>query len=176
MTLTRTLGLSEKKYDEICDKVYADYPNACVLWVEEINNQYLTDKYEKFKVELKEKRGEVIEKQLFHGTKEKFVNSIIQNGFLISENKICAYGRGTYLSPLCKISLGYVDIGRSEVSYIFLCDVALGVPCCAGSGAFIDTENYDYSINTRTKPTIYSIPYDDAINPRYVIAFHKNAK
>ena len=59
------------------------------------------------------------------------------------------------------------------MSYVFLCDVLIG-KMSIGSGAVQVKE--DCNVDNLSHPTIFCVPYDDAIFPTYCIAFHKNAK
>jgi hypothetical protein len=175
MELTTNIPMSNKMYDIVSDRIYSDFPNACVLWIDEVNNETLLDKYNDYKNKLEE-TIEVKELQLFHGTKVNNIDNIINNGFMIVHNVISAYGLGTYMAPSCKMSLSYTDKCNKDISYVFLCDCVVG-KCCVGKyNKKIDKTIYDTQVNSLENTTIYSFPNDDSINPRYLIAFHKNAK
>ena len=169
--------LSSDKYDELCKLIRKSYPNACVLYIDEVLNDELYENYILRKTILGQLRGPIIkELQLFHGTSHTNIQNIATNGFLKEYNKTSAYGRGTYFSTKASYSYNYSNIDPSDVSYMFVCDVLIG-NCNAVYGAYeIDTSKYDNSVDNLNNPTIYVTPYNDGCYPRYLIAFHKNAK
>jgi hypothetical protein len=176
MEFTNNIPMSNKIFDTISNRIYSDFPNACILWIDEINNEALANKYKKYKEVLEEKNDEVKELQLFHGTKINNIENIINNGFKLVHNVVSAYGLGTYMAPSCKMSLSYTDISKKDISYVFLCDCVVGKCCIGRYNKPIDDSQYDTQVNIMPNSTIYSFPNDDSINPRYLIAFHKNAK
>lgn len=174
----RGVSLSSKVYDDISNSVQKSYPNACVLYVDEIINDALHAKYTARKTSVEEARGvdNVKELSLFHGTKAYYINSIAQDGFLTQHNKVSAYGKGTYFSTTAMYSRNYTDKDDMDVSYMFVCDVIVGNCTVINGPGTIDTALYDNSTNMKHKPTIYVTPYDDGAYPKYLVAFHKNAK
>lgn len=184
MKVTR-VDLGNKIYDEIDEKMRKNYENCCILYIDKIENDGLSEKYERFKEELIKKRGEdqVKEEYFFHGTKKTSIDGICNTGFKMALNKVCAYGIGTYFSPNVKLALNYTDtsvgdksfLDGVEVSYVFYCKVLIGKMKKGHSNEKIDTEKIDVCVNNVKSPTIYSIPYDDAIVPLYVVAFYKKA-
>jgi hypothetical protein len=153
------------------------YPNSCILYVEEIVNEELLERYQEKKTELQGLRGEhrVKELQLFHGTKHTNINSIAGFGFSKEFNKTSAYGKGTYFSTKAMYSRTYTDNDNTDVSYMFICDVLVGNCTVVTGPREINTELYDNSVDNLSNPTIYVSPYDDGCYPRYLVAFHKNA-
>jgi len=71
--------------------------------------------------------GNTIESNVFHGTKQRLVDSILKYGFLIELNKASSKGVGTYFSKNCNKSSGYIDSGRNSIKCMFVCDVVLEV-------------------------------------------------
>ncbi len=174
----RGVSLSAKVYDDITNNIQKSFPNACVLYVDEVINDELYSKYTARKISVEEARGvdNVKELSLFHGTKANCINSIARDGFLTSYNKASAYGKGSYFSTTALYSRSYTDKDDTEVSYMFVCDVIVGNCTVINGPNNIDTKVFDNSINIVNNPTIYVTPYDDGAYPRYLVAFHKNAK
>jgi len=178
MSLTQNISLGDKQYDELCNLIKESYPNSCILWIDEIKNDELLAKYEQCKEEIMNNRkfDTIIEKQVFHGTKESNIHSIVSNGFDVSRNRTSAYGCGTYFAKRAAYSQAYSDVSQDELSFMFICNILVG-NCCIGKGGMkIDKSLYDCAVDNLKSPNIYVIPYDYAAYPKYVICFHKNAK
>lgn len=179
MTLSwQGVSLSDPIYAEIEASIRKTYPYSCVLYVDRVVNTSLEEKFKSRMENLKQKRGDnkVQVLRLFHGTKGVNINSIGENGFMVKANTRSAYGIGTYFSTAAGYSKDYTDTDIDDVSYMFVCDVLVG-ECMVGSGHLpLDCEKYDNFVNHASNPTIYVSPYDDGCMPRYLVAFHKNAK
>ena len=178
MATFKEVSLSSRLYDDIAIKIRNSYPNACILYIYEIINPDLDSNYTNKKQELIELRGEIniTEKLLFHGTSHKNINSIATNGFLTNKNKVSAFGRGSYFSTMASYSKNYSVSYTDDISYMFLCDVIVGKCGIYRNHAIINTEIHDNSVDSAHNPTIYVTPYDAGAYPRYLIAYHKNAK
>lgn len=166
------LSMSDKKYDEISHLVHKTYPNSCILFIDKIYNYELEQKYFAVKKKIEEKRGHVTELEAFHGTHAQLIDIIIEEGFDPSKNLHAAYGPGTYFARDAIYSFSYMKSNDvAGISYMFLCDIAIGK---------IKTYNNDYDNTANAhdvnQATIYVCPMRDQCIPRYVIAFHKNAK
>lgn len=174
----REVMMSSEVYDRITDMIVKSYPNACLLYIDEIVNDELYSSYVTRKTLLEGKRGDgnIKELQLFHGTKVDSLNSIAQTGFQKAFNKTSAYGKGTYFSTTASYSTHYTDKDNTDVSFMFVCDVIVGNCTVVNGPIEIDTIRYDNSVNNVNAPTIYVTPYDDGAYPRYLVAFHKNPK
>lgn len=172
------LSLDSVIFDEISTKIQQSYPNSCVLYIDEVVNKSLEDNYKKKQEELEKLRGSEIIKEirLFHGTKYLCIGNIAQNGFRMKFNKVSAYGIGTYFSTSATYSKEYMDTDENGVSYMFVCDVLIGKVGQVPRDTQIDTKNIDTSVNNIKNPTIYVSPYDDGCYPRYLVAFHKQAR
>ena len=143
------LYMSDKRYDEISARVRKSYPNACILFIDELHNPFLEDEQDKFNG--KEK------KQLFHGTPEGNINSICRNGFRCELNVRSAYGKGTYFSEFASYSINYAT-SKDDIVYMFLCDV------------IVDSQH------TRTVGNgIYVVNHDYGGIPKFLIAFYPKA-
>ena len=87
-------------YDVISNRILESFPTACILYIDEIQNDYLLGRFEIAKKEMQEQMDadrirplykEVKVLQLFHGTTRECVNSISQEGFRRDLNKSSAY-------------------------------------------------------------------------------------
>lgn len=168
--------MSSKIYDDISSLIKKSYPNSCILYIDEVMNPGLLHNYLNKKHELENLRGieNIKELQLFHGTNHRNINSIALCGFQTKYNKTSAYGIGTYFATNAMYSVNYTNI-NNDISYMFLCDVLIGVLTNVTHNCIIDTNKYDNSVNSLVNPTIYVTPYDNSAYPKYLIAFHKNA-
>lgn len=176
------IDICSKEADKVIDIIKKSFPEECVISIEKINNPVLETNYKNRLQILQTKRGEnkVKEAQLFHGTDSKSVENIARNGFLTQYSKVNAYGIGTYFAKDYSYSRTY-SINKSMRTNVKLFDnydnmilskVILGVPTVTLGGKNTDTELYDYSCNSLQNPSIFSIPYDDAACPEYVITFY----
>lgn len=177
MATFKEVSLSSKLYDEIALKIRNSYPNACILYIDEVINPELYDSYMNKKNELITLRGDlsITEKLLFHGTSHKNINSIAAVGFLTCKNKVAAFGHGSYFSTMASYSKNYSVSYTDDISYMFLCDVIIGKFGIYGDYATINTDIHDNSVNSVHNPTIYVTPYDAGAYPKYLIAYHRNA-
>lgn len=142
--------MSDKRFDEISKKVTESYQNACILFIDEIAKEW--PEHESMKTPT------TVVVQLFHGTLEKNIDSIISRGFKSEMNTRSAFGRGTYFAKHANYSKDYAYTSKDdEITYMFLCDV-ISEKCTYSNG------------------TIYVTPHDGAGVPRYLIAFYKNAR
>lgn len=142
--------MSDKRYDEISARVRKSYPNACILFIDELHNPFLED--EQAKLDGKEKT------LLFHGTSEKNIDSICRNGFRCELNVRSAYGKGTYFSEFASYSIHYANTQKpDDIVYMFLCQVLT-----------------DSSHTRKANGTgIYVTDHDYAGIPKFLVAFSK---
>jgi poly [ADP-ribose] polymerase 7/11/12/13 len=177
-SFTVNLSLGDKRYDYLCNLIKESYPNSCILWIDEVKNDELLAKYEQCKEDIMLKRNvdNIDEKQVFHGTKESNINTILYNGFDVTKNRVSAYGKGTYFAKRADYSKNYTDVSQDELSFMFICKILVGNCIIGTSGMKIDTEKYDCAVDNIKSPNIYVIPYDNGAYPNYIICFHKNAK
>lgn len=133
------------------DRIASMMPDCCIVEIKKVLDD-LQCFYNRNDIEDKKTR------EMFHGTKSKFVNNILSEGLRSYANKISAYGKGTYFSPDIKLSLfSYTDKDdklNNELSYVFLCDVI--VDETKGNGS-----------------NIYVCPRDDSFRIKYLISFYK---
>lgn len=171
----RYVEMSEPQYEYISKRVRESFPESCICWIEENLNTKLLTAFENRKSEIA-KRGAINEVKFFHGTSENVVTSIAAGGFDPTYNKASAYGKGTYFAKNASYSFSYMKPNAVGISFMFLCDVIIGTPCLGSGNLIIDTMKFDSAVDVIKDPSIVVTPYADAAYPRYIIAFHKNAK
>ena len=174
----KTISLSDKRFDTISQDIRKSYKNSCILWIEEIKNPGLEELYQTQKTEIEKKRKKPCkELQLYHGTNEVSADIIIKEGFNPELNKRAAYGRGSYFATNAVYSChNFCSPSKDDVSFVLLCSVLVGEIGKYGVMQPIDTKKHDNSVDNQLNPTIYATPYQFGAIPRYLIAFHKNAK
>lgn len=168
--------MSDPRFDEIDGRVRKSYPNACILYIDEVRNADLLEKYQERKSSIEKTRGSVKEDQLFHGTSVDAIHAIVEEGFKTACNKVSAFGKGTYFARNANYSYAYMKESGNGITYMFLSDVLIGACGRYGSGQTIITKTHDNSVDHDDNPSIVVTPYDDGAYPRFLIAFHKNAK
>ena len=167
------VDMSDKRYDEIYSRIQQSYPNACILYIDEVINTELSEKYNTFKNSL----TDIKEQQLFHGTLDTLINVIADHGFDPTKNKTAAFGYGTYFAKNAGYSFSYMRSAKNnDITYMFLADVLVGRLTIGKHRTKDDIYNWDNNVDSLTNPTIYTTPYRYGAYPRYIIAFHKNAK
>jgi len=166
------VSLSNPVYSEIEKAVLATYQNACIVWVEEIKNPELEHQYVLYKAQFDEPN----ERRLFHGTSERISRIIIKEGFDSSKNKCSAYGLGTYFSTRAEYSRHYAKTrSKDDLAFMLVCDVTLGRTCQGHADRPIDP-GYDSATDNMRKPDMYIVGRNDAVVPRYLVAFYPSAK
>lgn len=148
------LSLRDPEWGRIAELVSKNYENSCIVRIETVKS---TNEAE-FQARLNELNLTVEDtREMFHGTKEKYVKNILSEGLRGSMNVTSAYGKGTYFSPDIKLSLlSYTDTSRSsKLSFVFLCNVI--EQDAGGNGS-----------------NIYVCPRDDSFVIRYLIRFYKD--
>ena len=148
--------MSDPKYNQVEKRVLESYPNACILYIDEVMNPILYEKYLK--------RKELInatEVQMFHGTRENNIYPIARGGFDPKLNVRSAYGAGVYFAENAIYSANYmISKDPNEPTFMFLADVLVG----------------KIGIDNNKGPNMLTTLHADGAYPRYIIAFHKNAK
>lgn len=170
MSLLSPVYMSDRRFDTVANYITKDFPNACILYIDEVQNPSLLTAFEN-----KVKEREATEKILFHGTKSGYVDPIALNGFDPAKNRTSFYGIGTYFATNASMSLSYTDADRDGISYVFVCRVLVG-KMALGIMNTIIPPGIDNYVNSLTNPTIYVSPYADGAYPQYIVAFHKNPK
>jgi hypothetical protein len=154
MATLEPVYMSDKNYDILVNSLRESYPNACVLYIDRVNNKALLESFIKYRDSLNNPN----ERRLYHGTSEYAVRSICNEGYKEKYSKVKVYGHGTYFSSAGSYSKNYSKETGNGESFMIVNRVALG-PNVGGDGK-----------------TIFVTPDDDAAYPEYVICFHKNAE
>ena len=169
----KPISMSDKRFDEISDKILLSYPNSCILYINEVINEKLENEFiRRFS---NTTNAKIL--QLFHGTTNNIIDIIATNGFDPTFNKAAAYGYGVYFAKDANYSKDYMK-SYEEVTYMFLADVIVGKLATGrkripGVNPVYDWDN---NVDNISNPKIYTTPYPDGAYPRYIIAFHKNAR
>lgn len=171
----RYVEMKEPIYDTISKRIRESFPNSCIVWIEENENIHLYAAYQNRKNEIA-KVASINEVQWFHGTREENITKIAMEGFDPSFNKTSAYGMGTYFAKNASYSNSYMVPNSEGISFMFLCDVLMGKPCMGKSNLSIDTNLYHSAVDNFQSPSILVTPFKDAAYPKYIVAFHKDAK
>lgn len=177
MAQLKTVSLGDKRFDEIGAAIRTSYPNACILWVDEVDNPFLARIYkERRELITQQREAPPQELMLFHGTSEEALQGIVRDGFNPDFNRVSAYGKGTYFARDADYSKNYAKPKKDEISYMFMAKVLVGNCTQGTNNATLDTTKYDNFVNSLTAPSIYVTPHLDGCYPQYVVAFHRNAK
>jgi hypothetical protein len=168
----RPVFMDNKQYDVISNLIYKSYPQACILYIDEVINRSLELAFEDRKKVIASNRGLVDVQQLFHGTKEEHINAIAKWGFDPTLNKRAVYGYGVYFARDASYSKEYMHASeRGKPTYMFLADVLIGVKKTGGLKGDPMCDN-----NGDAGGAIVTTVYSDGAYPRYIIAFHKEAR
>tara|TARA_Y100000389_G_scaffold123259_2_gene120571 strand:- start:890 stop:1465 length:576 start_codon:yes stop_codon:yes gene_type:complete len=179
--ISEPVSMSNPVFDKIINRVSKSYPNSCVCFINEIKNNTLQKAFDNKKIEIENRLKnenshiEVKIEQLFHGTNKSAIESICKTGFLTRFNRTSAYGKGTYFARDAQYSFSYMRDVTHGLSYMFLADVLVGNKQRGSSGNRAP-HGVDNWVDNIQNTSIYVTPYDAGAYPRYVIAFHKNAK
>jgi hypothetical protein len=82
------INVGSPEYEMVSGKIQETYPNACIVWIEKVEESKY--QYNQRKELIECLRGDVQEKLLFHGTDEKNINDILKHGFSMDKCKVCA--------------------------------------------------------------------------------------
>lgn len=166
--------MSDPRFDEIMCRITESYPNACVLYIDEIVNPELEQAYQTRREIIRCNRGTVTEMRMFHGTSANNIKNIASGGFDPTLNKRAAYGYGVYFAKNASYSSGYMSSVRPEDhTYMFMCDVLVGKKGILNKKGDLTIDN---NVDKISDPNVVTTVYKDGAYPRYIIAFCKNAK
>ena len=173
------------EWKEVAGLVYKTLPNATILKLERIQNEWLWKRYYFAKQRMIEKNGLLNESKLFHGTSLTPPDKIYQSqqGFdFRCSGEMNMWGTGTYFAVNASYSDSYSHQLANNEKEIFLADVLTGVTCqCKpdsklkkpppkASGAN-DGELYD-SVTGHTNGSDIFVIYElDQAYPAYVITY-----
>lgn len=165
----------DPKFDKIASRIYESYKNACILYIDEIVNPDLEAKFRARHREILNSRGDVTEKQFFHGTKESLVDIIASNGFDPTKNRRSSYGYGVYFARNASYSKDFMFASEpGKPCFMFICDVLVGKVKVGGKAGDPECDNNANAVTG--DPLIVTTVYPDGAFPRYIVAFHKEAK
>jgi hypothetical protein len=172
---TESLSVSSPEYNEITKLVLTSYPKACICMIDKITSPQVKERYDEFK----KVNPTLKEYTVYHGTKRKNIESIINYGFVLEAAKVCAYGHGIYFARDFALSWGYTDIQETiddPMSYIFICKILPG-PLCVGSLNSKAPSGFSQGNSASSDTaTIFSIPNSNQMFPEYLVRFHKNSE
>lgn len=146
-------------FDVICDRIYESYKDACILYIDQVVNELLLERYNTFKL-IHQDDPRYKEYQVFHGTDKDSIRNIAFNGFDISYNTTSAHGKGTYFADKAHMSMGYTtskEINRrykqskgTQICYMFFSKIYHTGP---------------------SAPGIHVVSTNEATYPEYIVAF-----
>lgn len=170
------LEMSDPEYVKIENGIFASYKNACIVWIEKIENKFMEEAYDNYKNTVAKRNGDANEKRLFHGTGEEMARKIIRQGFRPDLAKVCAHGDGVYFSKFASYSKNY-SIMKSkkgeEILFMLICDVITGN---VGQAFGKIPKQFDSVTDSLCKPSMYIVDKSEACIPRFLVAFYPNAK
>lgn len=169
--MTLYVRLSDPVYDQISAEVRKTYANACIVWIERLENARLEENFQEYIKGLKDPNI----RRLYHGTNEPVARIIIRDGVDPSFNKASACGKGVYFSTMALYSSNYSRANRKEIAFLLVCDVALGKVGQGYHNQPIPSEFNSVTDNPK-KPSMFIVDKPEAVVPRYLVAFHPFAQ
>ncbi len=178
--MIKHMFLSDKRYDVILKSIRVTYPNSCIIEIKEVVNdddriQAFLKNYEN-ELNLKE-NTKIIE--LFHGTDEDSSYNIVDQGFLMSYNKISAFGKGTYFSNSADIAKSYAlsrghKRSQNNLLYVIIADVIVSdTQLGGGMSLSLFSPSVSCYVNSVTHPTYFCIPHNNRALPKYIVSFYE---
>jgi len=168
--LFKIVEMDDKVYDELNELVVKTYSRSCILYIYEIMNPSLKEKFENTRSELSLKRSIRVE-PLYHGTSKENILSISETGFDPKYNRRSVYGKGSYFSRFGNYSISYTDHDKDKISYMFIANVLVGKTKLGTGNAVLNTDLYDNF--TDHGESMYVTPHRYGGIPKYIIAFYK---
>lgn len=164
------LSLSDHVYEDIENRIRATYKDACIMWIEKIENPVLEKNYLKYQQTIHPPHI----KTLFHGTSEKIARIIIKEGFDPAYNRTSVHGLGCYFATTAVYSKNYCkkEHGRDYV-FMLVVDVVTGKSTKGRANTPIPG-GYNSATNSTKKPTMYIVNKKEAALPKYLVAFYPN--
>jgi hypothetical protein len=154
------------KSDELYLKFCIEFDFREILQVYKITNKILETKFLELKEILYIKNKGVGSTNLYHGTSEINIESIIQNGFDISKNINSVHGIGTYFARNPCMAKQYCKEGKK----LLYCEVLIGKHDIYKGKKINDTE-LDNIVDNFQQPTIVTTKHNYGAIPRYLIIF-----
>jgi hypothetical protein len=169
---------NDKIYETISSSIRKTYPNAYIIGVNGIIDKHREELFQSnYEKECKDKKNVKII-NLFHGTSENSLDSIMENGFIKNKNVISAYGVGTYFSNSALVASQYANSRASEtqkkshdIIYMFISEVIISDMIVFQKGlGEINPEPSCY-VNSSHDPLIYCIPRNGFAIPKYLVSY-----
>ena len=188
------VSLSNPVFDEICNKIYEEYKEACIMDINLINNPKLEEYYQLYKQQLMKKHNvtedKIFENYLFHGTNKDVMRIIATEGFRIEKNTTSAFGKGTYLATNPSLSFKYYlsktktpkpiikgQQQKQDIIHLFYCKL------CSYNCGFVDgtsvvkqklkkSKLVDTFVNDIRNPKIFVARESFQAIPCYVVTFY----
>ncbi len=162
---TRPLDRSDNLYNHLCIALNRD-----ILDIQEIINPVLEARFEAQRAKIKASNGSVSVARVFHGTKDRNIQPIINDGFDVTKNVTSAYGKGTYFAKDPNMSCAYN--GGSDK--LLCCDVLVGK--IAQGHQFKESttpleRNIDNVCDDINNPNIITTTHSDGAIPRFIITY-----
>jgi hypothetical protein len=201
--MTRSsISMSDKVFDLICGKINESYPNACILFIDEIKNQELEDAYNEHKSNVINKHVEKLSKTseppIVKKRAKPIVKKIVKASPVLQTPAELQVFHGTHANNINSIIINGFDPSKNRVSaygigsyftknpsysfnYMKSADIN-DISYMFVANIFIGKVKYNsseddgdtYVDNVRT-PTIFCMPLKEQTLPKYLVAFHKNA-
>jgi len=171
------ISMSDTAFDSIYSKIEKSYPNACILFIDEIKNEELEEVYNKHKSTIIKEHTEKCSKNLIVnpnevGTHSANIDYIVNDGFDPSKNKVSAYGIGSYFATTADYSFNYMkSADKCGISYMFVVNIFIGKMKYNKS-----LDEGDAYVDNINNPSIFCMPLKEQALPKYLVAFHKNAR
>lgn len=147
------ISTSDPEWKRIAALIDKEFPEACIISIDRIINDDNIRRFSKRTSDC----PDVNIQEMFHGTKAKNVDSIIEHGLQARFNQRSAWGRGTYFSDKLTHSLfGFSDQKNDDAQFIFICDVLT----CDRHG----------------ESPVFVCARDDSFCLRYLVMFNKTTK
>lgn len=170
-----TVPLSDARFDTVAGYVTASYPNACVLWVDALENEALEEAFSSRLVQMcQHSDSPVAEQLLFHGTSKKNVEPIVEMGFDSGLNERSAFGVGTYLARDAAMSMRYAPPDTRGVQFMFICRALVGRMVQGITNMRLD-DPCVVAVDSPSNPRIFVVPDGSMILPTFVVAFHPSS-
>ncbi|XP_077998211.1 protein mono-ADP-ribosyltransferase PARP12-like [Glandiceps talaboti] len=178
-----TRGMDE--YDDLVEKLRKTIPRSHVVRVVRVQNVELWDLFSRKKKWMTKKNKDVSpeEKQLFHGTKNEFVDAICQQNFdfRLSGTRVGKkFGMGSYFARDASYSHRYTENDNDGIRQMFVARVLVG-SYAQGQETFRKPppkdvsrplgEIYDSCVNNAGDPSIFVIFDNSQTYPEYVISY-----
>jgi len=118
------------------------------------------------------------ERQVWHGTRKRNIDKIVNQGFNRALGRVMLYGDGTYFASESSGSFLYAMEDSVGTRHIFLCDLLVGDFCKGREGMKVPDPKdgmqnipHETMVNNMRSPSIFVSTKDDQARPRYLVTF-----